>query len=152
MPGTPAIYYGSEFGLEGVKSRKDDWPLRPRLELDELRVAPFHADLVRAVTRLAHLRRELPALCRGDFQQLFLSHRRLVFSRRTSEQWVIVAMSAEPKPIDQKVTLPESINGRLVDLLNPGQQFEIIDGKTVLSPLWSCWARVMKVETEEQCG
>jgi glycosidase len=147
IPGTPAIYYGSEFGIEGVKSRKDDWPLRPRLELDELLAAPPHADLVRAVTRLAHLRRELPALCRGNFQQHFLSHRRLVFSRRTSEQWVMVAVSAEPKPIDQKVTLSEPISGRLVDLLNPGQQFEIKDGEAVLSPLWPCWARVMKVET-----
>lgn len=145
IPGTPALYYGSEFGLEGAKSQ-NDWPLRPVLNLKQLQGPPCHFDLFRAISRLAHLRAELPALRRGDFQQLFLSHRRLVFSRRTSDQWVIAAVSIEREPVEQEVVLHEPINGRLVDRLNPGQQFEINKGKASLLPLWPCWARVMEVQ------
>ena len=148
IPGTPAIYYGSEFGIKGVKPKEDDWALRPSLDLAKLQAAPAHGDLLRAVTRLARLRAESPALRRGDYRQLFLSHHCLVFSRRTPDQWVVVAVSAEPEPLNQPVTLPEPVNGRLVDLLNPGQQFKIKNGKAMLTPLWPFWARVLKVETK----
>ena len=66
--------------------------------------------------------------------ELFLSHRRLVFSRRTPDQWVIVAVSAEREPVDQEVSLPGTSNGKLVDLLNPGEQFRIKDGKANAPP------------------
>jgi glycosidase len=146
IPGSPAIYYGSEFGLQGVKFRLHDWPLRPALNLSQLRGNPRFSDLFRAITRLASLRTKLPALRRGDFRQIFLSHRRLIFSRRTPDQWVIVAVSAEREMMEQEVILPEPINGRLVDLLNPGQQFEIKEGKAKRVPLWPYWPRVMEVQ------
>jgi cyclomaltodextrinase len=146
IPGTPAIYYGSEFGLDGVKSQRDDWPLRPAVNLKKLKGDPRRSDLIQAITRLANLRAEVPALRSGEFRELSVSHRRLIFSRRTPDQWVIAAVSAEREPVEQEVVLPEPINGKLVDLLNPGQQFEIRDGKANLRPLWPCWARVMEVQ------
>jgi len=146
IPGTPSIYYGSEFGLKGAKSPRDDWPLRPTLNLKQLQGNPRHLDLTRAITRLANLHRDLAALRSGDFQELFLSHRRLVFSRRTPDQWIIVAVSAEKEPVDQEVILPERLNGKLLDLLNPGQQFVVKNGKAILRPIWPCWARVMEVQ------
>ena len=33
VPGIPAIYYGSEFGIKGAKTQTDDWSLRPTLDL-----------------------------------------------------------------------------------------------------------------------
>lgn len=147
IPGIPAVYYGSEFGIEGAKTSRDDWALRPSLDLARIRSVPAGADILSAITRLARLRAELPALRRGDFQELSLSHCRLVFSRRTQDQWIIVAISAEREPVEQEIVLPERIDGRLVDLLNPGQHFEISGGKSRLTPLWPLWARVMKVES-----
>jgi cyclomaltodextrinase len=146
IPGIPAVYYGSEFGLKGAKSQRDDWPLRPALNLKQLKEKPHFFDLIRTITRLANLRAKLPALRRGDYRELYLSHRRLVFSRRTPDQWVIAAVSAEKKPVEQEVIFPERIDGRMVDVLNPGEQFEIKNGKTKLLPLWPCWARVMEVQ------
>jgi cyclomaltodextrinase len=146
MPGTPAIYYGSEFALNGVKSHLDDWSLRPELTLRHHQEDPLFSDLTRAITRLIQLRTTLPALQEGDYQELFLDHRRLVFSRRTSSQWVIVALSSEKSPEEQEVILPEPIDGWLVDLFNPGQKFEIKAGKSIISPLWPCWGRVMEVQ------
>jgi cyclomaltodextrinase / maltogenic alpha-amylase / neopullulanase len=37
VSGIPAIYYGSEFGVQGVKSMRGDWSLRPALNLHQLR-------------------------------------------------------------------------------------------------------------------
>lgn len=148
VPGVPAVYYGSEFALKADKSQRDDWPLRPALNLEQLRSNPRLFDLIRAITRLANLRAKLPALRRGDYGEIFLSHRRLVFSRRTPDQWLIVAVSAEREEMEQAVVFPEPINGRMVDLLNPGQEFAIRDGKANLAPLWPCWARVMEVRKE----
>jgi cyclomaltodextrinase len=148
VPGIPSIYYGSEFGLKAAKGKRDDWPLRPALDLNQLRQNRRSFDLVRTIARLTRLRAQLSALRGGDFQEVFLGHRRIVFSRRTAGQWVIVAVSAEKEPVDQEVILPEPVNGILVDLLNPGQQFEIKDGKAKLAPLWPCWARVMEVRKE----
>jgi len=145
IPGVPALYYGSEFGLKGTKAPTHDWYLRPALNLKRLRESRRRTDLTRAITRLAHLRAQLPALRRGDYQELFLGHRRLVFSRRTSDQWLIVAVSAEREPVEQELILPEPVNGVLVDLLNPGQRFRIMNGKANLRPLWPNWARVMEV-------
>ena len=50
---------------------------------------------------------------------------------------MITAVSSEREPVEQVVVLPEPINGRLVDRLNPGQQFEINEGKasSSLAPL-----------------
>ena len=59
---------------------------------------------------------------------------------------MVVGVSAGRETMDQEVTLPEPMNGRLVDLLNLGQQFEIKNGKAKLDPLWPCWARVMEVQ------
>lgn len=148
IPGIPSIYYGSEFATKGVKKRSDDWDLRPALDLSSLGADRFASDLMRAITRLARLRADLPALRRGDFRELSLTHRRIVFSRRTPDQWIVVAISAEKEPVEQEIVLPEKIGGKLVDLLNPGQGFEVSGGRARLAPLWPRWARVMEVRPE----
>lgn len=145
MPGAPSVYYGSEFGIIGVKNPTDDWPLRPALDLAALQAHPPQPDLPAAIRRLAGLRRTCPALARGDYRELALSHLRLVFSRRCPEQWLVIAVSAEPKPVSQEIRLPEAPNGTLVDLLNPGQTFPLQNGRAQISPLWPGWARVLEL-------
>lgn len=145
LPGVPSIYYGSEFGVTGVKNPTDDWPLRPALDLAALQTHPPQPDLPAAIRRLAALRRACPALASGDYRELALSHRRLVFSRRCPEQWLVIAVSAEPKPVNQEIRLPDAPDGALVDLLNPGQSFPLKNGRAQLDPLWPHWARVLEL-------
>ena len=148
MPGIPAVYYGSEFGLTGEKQAGDDWNLRPALDLAQLRAHSPRPDLAPALARLARLRATAPALARSDYRELALSHLRLVFSRRCPEQWLVVAVSAEQGPVSQEIKLAGAGNGRLVDLLNPGQEFPIKGGRARLDPLWPGWARVLEVRQE----
>lgn len=129
MPGVPSIYYGSEFGIQGAKAPGDDWPLRPALDLEGLRRQPPQPDLAPAITRLARLRRESPALSRGDYQELSLRHGSLVFSRRTDEQWLVVAVSAEKAMLRLDLNLPGAGLGTLIDLLNHGPELAVDGGK-----------------------
>jgi glycosidase len=144
MPGTPSIYYGSEFGLSVRKTPPDDWPLRPALDLDRVRADAPQPDLPAVIARLAGLRRDFLSLRQGDYGELAVGPDHLVFSRATPGELVVVAVSASDRPLDLAVTLPERVNGRLVDRLNPGEEFVVKDGRTTLTPLWPCWARIME--------
>ncbi len=58
MPGVPAVYYGSEWGILGDKKQGDD-ALRPELEL------PQWNDLTDWIAKLAQAKKESKALCYG---------------------------------------------------------------------------------------
>lgn len=149
MPGAPSIYYGSEFGLPGTRAQHDDSPLRPVLDLEALRRGSPQPDLAPAIARLARLRRELPALARGDYQELSLRHSSLVFARRSPEQWLVVAVSAEKALLRLELTLPGAGRGKLVDLLNGGPAMEVVDGKIRDGlQLYPCWGRVLEFRPE----
>jgi cyclomaltodextrinase / maltogenic alpha-amylase / neopullulanase len=144
IPGIPAIYYGSEFGTKGVKAPDNDWPLRPCLDLGQIQENRRSADLRNAIARLAHLRHDLAALRRGDYEQVGLSHRCIIFSRRTTDQYIVVGVNADYKVVSQELTLPDVEAGVLVDILNPGQRFQVKGGKASMD-LWPCWARIMEL-------
>ncbi len=144
MPGLPSLYYGSEFGIAGVKNQGDDWPLRPALDLEALRRQSPQPDLAPAIARLAGLRREEPALARGDYRELSLRHSSLVFSRRSPEQWLVVAVSAEKAILRLDLALPGAGRGILRDLLNGGPELGVVGGKVKDLALWPCWARVLE--------
>jgi glycosidase len=149
MPGAPAIYYGSEFGLPGTRAQHDDWPLRPALDLEALRRGSPQPDLAPAIARLARLRRELPALAQGDYQELSLRPCSLVFARRSPKQWLVVGVSAEKALLRLELTLPGAGRGKLVDLLNPGPELTVIDGKVQGGlQLYPCWGRVLEFRPE----
>lgn len=149
MPGAPSIYYGSEFGLGGAKAGHDDRPLRPALDLEGLRRQSPQPDLATAIARLAGLRRSLPALAWGDYQELALRPRSLVFSRRTPEQWLVVGVCAEKAHLRLDLALPGAGRGTLKDLLNGGPALEVVDGKVRGGlPLYPCWGRVLEFRPE----
>jgi cyclomaltodextrinase / maltogenic alpha-amylase / neopullulanase len=145
IPGIPSIYYGSEYGARGEKAADNDWPLRPHLDLAQIRKNPGSRDLARAIATLAHLRRRLPALTHGNFTQIAVAHRHLVFSRRTGDSYIVVGVSSDQKTASRQIVLPEIRSGWLVDRLNRDQQFEIRDGKARID-LWPNWARIMELQ------
>ena len=87
MPGTPAVYYGSEWGQTGRK-RDGDAALRPALE------RPQNNELTEWVEALAAARASSRALCEGDYRPLTLTNRQLVFQRAAGGERVIVAVNA----------------------------------------------------------
>ena len=91
MPGIPAVYYGSEWGIKGDKSQ-GDWNLRPQLD------KPEENDLTRWITQLAQAHKKSEALCYGDYQNIMLNNKQIIFQRATQNQRVLVAINADSEP------------------------------------------------------
>lgn len=102
LPMLPALYYGSEWGVAGVRLQGEpnqaqnvDAPLRPALQLSEVHQLPM-PELQPFVAQLAALRQRLPALRYGTYQSLFVAPQQLVFERVTPDQRVLVALNNAP--------------------------------------------------------
>lgn len=141
MPGVPSIYYGSEWGIEGKKDNGSDAPLRPSLDLPRGDWRVPQPDLPAVIHRLSQLRRELPALSSGNYQQVFVSSEQLAFSRQVGEQQVQVVLNASSKKTRLELNIPGS-KKCWQDLLNAGESFEVQRGRLSLD-LYPCWARIL---------
>ena len=88
MPGIPCIYYGSEWGEEGVKAPDNDYALRPCFD------APKPNELTELIEKLIVIRRESDALCNGGYRNVVLTNHQIVFERRSDNERVLVAINA----------------------------------------------------------
>ena len=107
MPGVPAVYYGSEWGISGRKDQGDD-ALRPALE------KPVWNDLTDHIAQMARARRESRALCWGSYRNILLTNRQIIFERSVDGERVLVAVNADSVPF---VAHFDAQAGRAVDLL-----------------------------------
>jgi neopullulanase len=103
-PGTPSIYYGDEIGMEG----RHDPGCRGAFPWDERQWDQELRDYVR---RCIALRKEHPALRRGDFTWLFVGSGVVAYGRRLESETLIVSLNRNLQP----VTLSLPTNGYLDD-------------------------------------
>ena len=137
MPGAPSVYYGSEWALEGVRSKTSDVALRPCLDLAEMEGrAP---ELCAHLAELARLRRELPALQYGDYENVMIKNEQLVFRRGTPDQRVYVALNLTEEEVHVEFPHREPV---LRDWLHGMERFTNDGGRTWL-PVPACSARVL---------
>ncbi len=122
MPGIPCIYYGSEWGEEGEK-KNGDALLRPAID------APKESALTAFIAKCAAAHRENPALWRGDYRQVFLTNRQLVFSRCADGKRVFVAVNADKEPFAAHFSGCPKAKG-----LISGAEIENLGSGTVLAP------------------
>ena len=125
MPGTPAVYYGSEWGMEGEK-KDGDAALRPAIE------APEHNDLTDWITALAGARAASPALCTGSYRNILVQPKQLIFERRCGDDRVLVAINADSEPYHAHFNAEA---GRAVDLIT-GADHDFGGGSEL--PPYSC--------------
>ena len=80
MPGVPSIYYGSEFGIEGMRTAYSDYELRPCLDLDSIPNPNY--ELLEHIKKLGVVRLALEALKYGDFENINIQNEKLVYRRK----------------------------------------------------------------------
>lgn len=131
MPGVPAVYYGSEWGIEGNK-KDGDPALRPALE------KPEENELSEWISQLAKAHVQSDALCEGSYRQILIQPRQLIFERRTDAERVLVAVNADDKPYHADF---DAQAGCAVDLIT-GQQHDFGGG----SDLEPCSCHFWKTE------
>ncbi|PIQ28540.1 alpha-amylase [bacterium (Candidatus Blackallbacteria) CG17_big_fil_post_rev_8_21_14_2_50_48_46] len=140
MPGIPALYAGSEWGLGGRKQKGDDRPLRPALASEQAFLQAGLAPLWRHYQRLIALRRHFPQLFQGVYQPLCVRSEQLVFSLQGGETGLFaVNMSAQSASVPVTGLEP----GLYEDLLNPGVSLELHSAQTSLE-LDPHWGRILR--------
>lgn len=125
MPGVPAVYYGSEWGLEGDK-KNGDATLRPAIE------KPQENELTEWISALAKARAESPALRWGSYHNVMVQPRQLIFERRVDGERMLVAINAAGEPYHADFNAG---CGTAVDLIT-GQPHDFGGGSDL--PPYSC--------------
>lgn len=93
MPGIPSVYYGSEWGIEGVKNYNDT-SLRPYIEKPEWNEL---CDLISVLNRMRHLHLELVY---GDYTQIALSNLYCIFERAYQGKAIWACFNIKDEPMD----------------------------------------------------
>ncbi len=91
MPGIPCVYYGSEWGEEGLKSQGDP-ALRPCPPI------PLCNELTEWIGRLARVKKTSEALNYGSFRSIVLTNLQCIFERKSEHERVLVAINIDDKP------------------------------------------------------
>ena len=108
MPGVPCIYYGSEWGEEGVKAPNNDYALRQCFE------EPKPNELTEEIKKMIHVRTGSNALCHGSYRNVVLTNHQLIFERRTDDERMLVAINASDAPFTAH---NGELGGTMTDLL-----------------------------------
>lgn len=147
MPGTPSIYYGSEWGILGRKGRGYDADVAIRPAIDVRDLAQGHVDntiegaaLEKAIARLAHFRTAHDVLCRGDYRQIAVSSQWIAFERSRDGASLCCIVSDLPMATPIAFALPD---GEYEDVLNGGDRISVTQGQCHLEA-YPHWARVLR--------
>lgn len=121
MPGVPSIYYGSEYGIEGKRTKFSDYELRPCLDLNNIENANY--DLLNHIIKLGKVRLALDALKYGKFDNVNIMNEKLVYKRFTDNQTVFVAFNLTDH--DEKIGFNTGCNAKLTDVLNDNEVIDV---------------------------
>lgn len=121
MPGVPSIYYGSEWAIEGMRTRESDQMLRPCLKLDTP-LARTHS-LVPHIGRLSAIRENFEALCIGNYENILIRNEQLVYKRSSANQTIIVALNISDS--EYWIDFPISGGCVLTDILTDGSTYRV---------------------------
>jgi len=120
LPGAPSVYYGSEWGVRGVKENGSDQPLRPYIDIknppDDVHGL---SDYIR---KLADIRRGHEALMFGGYRQVYIEYRRpFVFERFYDNERIFTAVNVGDAA--DTLNMSKHHGGGLADLLS-GERFD----------------------------
>jgi len=118
-PGAPCIYYGDEIGVDG----EHDPYCRKSFPWDEKK---WDKDLLNYAKKAIALRKENPALRRGDYKRLWSANGVHAFSRSIGGNTFVVALNASESHQQIHVTneagkKPKSVLGKVSDISSDGK-------------------------------
>lgn len=131
MPGIPCIYYGSEWGVQGVKADGSDAQLRKCYEKPEVN------ELTKLIKSMAEAHKKSSALLYGEYDVLLLTNRQYIFHRTSQDERVIVAVNADGVPYTAHFNAG---CGRAVDLIT-GKEHDFGGGSELMPysvAYWKC--------------
>jgi len=114
LPGIPSVYYGSEWGIKGIKEHGSDEALRPYIDIDNRSI--YSTWLTEHINKLLVIRQKEKALKYGNYQQIYLEYQRpFVFERSYENERVIIVVNIAD--CEETVSLSITNNRKFLDLL-----------------------------------
>ena len=110
IPGVPSIYYGSEYGIKGIKGQGTDLPLRPELELEI--VKEENDKLFELIKKLGKIRCGSEALKYGNYEQVVVKNEQFIFARTFNDDkvYIILNLSDKESHLDFELSFEEGID------------------------------------------
>ena len=126
LPGVPAIYYGSEFGIEGRKERHSDDSLRPMLTYEDYKDAVETNNCTKLIAALGKIRQNTPALCYGEYKELLLQTTHFAYARVLDGKSVITTVNNGDNDVQMNLQAGNSVE--YVGALT-GERVTVKDGR-----------------------
>lgn len=140
LPGVPSIYYGGEWGVEGMRSRDSDVALRPCIPIAD---APkLHSDLTDFITVAAKIHRDHPEFYGGRYQELLLTNRQYAFARHGEGSIAVTALNSDDG--EAVLNIPIPVHASEAENLMDGTILPIENGRLAL-PLPGNTGVVLKI-------
>lgn len=98
MPGCPSIYYGSEWGIKGIKANGSDAQIRPCLNLND--IADANEALHQHLIRLGTIRKSSMELNHGTYEQIIIRNEQYVYLREYKDSRTYIALNLADDPYE----------------------------------------------------
>ena len=108
LPGIPALYYGSEFGIEGRKERFSDDSLRPALNYEDYQDAVKNNECTKLIAALGKIRQNTPLLMYGEYKQLELQTTHFAYARMMDGKSVITTVNNADNAVSMNIAAGNS--------------------------------------------
>lgn len=144
LSGVPSIYYGSEFGILGKRTKYSDKDLRPSLNLIELYKNKTYTDLLNSIKKLSFIRNNSNAFKYGEYIELFVDKEIYCFIRKFENELYIVIVSSSDSIQKLKIKVP-FLKAKFIDLLNNNELFYVNNGLLEINNVWSNWGKILKL-------
>lgn len=128
LPGIPSIYYGSEWGIEGMRTKYSDDELRPCISIEDSQ--KLHISLTDHISQVAKIHSQNPEFHGGRYQELLLTNKQFAFARLSENSAVITIVNNDDAPA--QLTIPCPINGKTAEDLLSKTSLDIEDGRIVI--------------------
>ena len=143
LPGIPSVYYGSEFGIEGIKENGSDDPLRPALDLKEMRETNPHPEILEWIRVLSGVRKGHKACVNGRYRELLLTNRQYAFARMEDGDEVIAVLNNDEQATEVSVQVPSG-DKSYQDVVS-GEVF-VPEGGRISVALEPCGSRILVLQ------
>lgn len=143
LPGIPSVYYGSEFGIEGIKENGSDDPLRPALDLKEMRETNPHPEILEWIRVLSGVRKSHKACVNGRYRELLLTNRQYAFARMEDGDEVIAVLNNDEQATEVSVQVPSG-DKSYQDVVS-GEVF-VPEGGRISVALEPCGSRILVLQ------
>ena len=104
LPGIPSVYYGSEWGIQGARTRESDEALRPALSLKDMEQKT--GPITDHISALARIHRDNPELHDGTYKELLLTNRQYAFGRLGENTMILSAVNNDSQPAALSIPVP----------------------------------------------